>query len=119
MQQVNAPVSTAAVGLTASFGTVLLAAGMHGLRLGLPNATIHMHQPLGGAQGQVSDIVIQANEIVRLKERLIQIFVDHTGKDRDVIERDTDRDIYLTSQQAVEYGLIDSVLEDVKGDNHK
>jgi ATP-dependent Clp protease protease subunit len=119
MQQVNAPVSTAAVGLTASFGTVLLAAGAHGLRLGLPNATVHMHQPLGGAQGQVSDIVIQANESVRLKERLIQIFVTHTGKDRDVIERDTDRDIYLTSQQAVEYGLIDSVLEDVKGDNQK
>ncbi len=119
MQQVNAPVSTAAVGLTASFGTVLLAAGAQGLRLGLPNATIHMHQPLGGAQGQASDIVIQANEIVRLKERLIQIFVNHTGKDRDVIERDTDRDIYLTSQQAVEYGLIDSVLQDVKGDNHK
>jgi ATP-dependent Clp protease protease subunit len=98
---------------------VLLAAGGRGLRLGLPNATIHMHQPLGGAQGQVSDIVIQANESVRLKERLIQIFVHHTGKDRDVIERDTDRDIYLTSQQAVEYGLIDSVLEDVKGDNKK
>ena len=110
MQQIQAPVSTVAVGLTASFGTVLLTAGEHGLRLGLPNATIHMHQPLGGAQGQASDIVIQANEIVRLKKRLIDIFVNHTGKDPDTIERDTDRDIYFTAEQAVEYGLIDAVL---------
>lgn len=114
MQQVSAPVSTVAVGLTASFGTVLLTAGRKGLRLGLPNATIHMHQPLGGAQGQASDIVIQANEIVRLKEQLIKIFVKHTGRDRDVIERDTDRDIYLSAAQAVEYGLIDSVLDESK-----
>jgi len=111
MQQVSAPVSTVAIGLTASFGTVLLTAGAHGLRYSLPNATIHMHQPLGGAQGQASDIVIQANEIMRLKDRLNEIFVHHTGKDRDVIERDTDRDIYLSAAQAVEYGLIDTVLE--------
>jgi ATP-dependent Clp protease protease subunit len=119
MQQVSAPVSTVAVGLTASFGTVLLTAGSKGLRLGLPNATVHMHQPLGGAQGQASDIVIQANEIVRLKEQLIEIFVKHTGQDRDVIERDTDRDLYLSAAQAVEYGLIDSVLQDSKGDKTK
>jgi ATP-dependent Clp protease, protease subunit len=119
MQQVSAPVSTVAVGLTASFGTVLLTAGGKGLRLGLPNATVHMHQPLGGAQGQASDIVIQANEIVRLKEQLIEIFVRHTGQDRDVIERDTDRDLYLSAAQAVEYGLIDSVLQDNKGDKTK
>jgi ATP-dependent Clp protease protease subunit len=120
MQQVSAPVSTVAVGLTASFGTVLLTAGNKGLRLGLPNATVHMHQPLGGAQGQASDIVIQANEIVRLKEQLIEIFVKHTGQDRDVIERDTDRDLYLSAAQAVEYGLIDSVLQDNnKGDKTK
>lgn len=119
MQQVSAPVSTVAVGLTASFGTVLLTAGRKGLRLALPNATIHMHQPLGGAQGQASDIVIQANEIVRLKEQLINIFVKHTGRDRDVIERDTDRDIYLSAAQAVEYGLIDSVLEESRGENNK
>lgn len=114
MQQISAPVSTTAVGLTASFGTVLLTAGQHGMRYALPNATIHMHQPLGGAQGQASDIVIQANEIMRLKDRLLEIFVRHTGRDREVIERDTDRDIYLSAQQAVEYGLIDAVLESTK-----
>jgi ATP-dependent Clp protease protease subunit len=70
-----------------------------------------MHQPLGGAQGQASDIVIQANEIMRLKDRLIDIFVKHTGREREIIERDTDRDIYLSANQAVEYGLIDQVLE--------
>lgn len=111
MQQITAPVSTTAVGLTASFGTVLLTAGETSMRYALPNATVHMHQPLGGAQGQASDIVIQANEIMRLKDRLIDIFVKHTGRDREVIERDTDRDIYLSASQAVEYGLIDSVLE--------
>jgi ATP-dependent Clp protease protease subunit len=111
MQQITAPVSTTAVGLTASFGTVLLTAGETGLRYALPNATVHMHQPLGGAQGQASDIVIQANEIMRLKDRLIDIFVKHTSRDREIIERDTDRDIYLSASQAVEYGLIDQVLE--------
>jgi len=111
MQAINSPVSTTAVGITASFGTVLLTAGTHGQRLALPNATIHMHQPLGGAQGQASDIVIQANEIVRLKERLNEIFVKHTGKSKEVIERDTDRDIYYSATQAVEYGLIDAVLD--------
>ena len=111
MQAINADVSTTAVGLTASFGTVLLAAGAAGQRMALPNATIHMHQPLGGAQGQASDIVIQANEIVRLKERLNEIFVNHTGKPKEDIERDTDRDIYFSADQAVEYGLIDNVLD--------
>jgi ATP-dependent Clp protease protease subunit len=111
MQQITAPVSTTAVGLTASFGTVLLTAGESGLRYALPNATVHMHQPLGGAQGQASDIVIQANEIMRLKDRLIDIFVKHTLREREIIERDTDRDIYLSANQAVEYGLIDQVLE--------
>lgn len=110
MQQVSAPVSTVALGLTASFGTVLLTAGAKGQRYALPNATIHMHQPLGGSQGQASDIVIQANEIMRLKERLIEIFVHHTGQDRDVIERDQDRDLYLSASQAAEYGIIDKVL---------
>lgn len=114
MQQISAPVSTTAVGITASFGTVLLTAGTKGLRYALPNATIHMHQPLGGAQGQASDIVIQANEIMRLKERLNGILVFHTGREQDVIERDTDRDIYFGAEQAVEYGLIDSVLESTK-----
>ncbi len=114
MQQISAPVATTAVGITASFGTLLLTAGAKGLRYALPNATIHMHQPLGGAQGQASDIVIQANEIMRLKERLNQILVFHTGREREVIERDTDRDIYFSAQQAVDYGLIDSVLESSK-----
>jgi ATP-dependent Clp protease, protease subunit len=114
MQQITASVSTVALGLTASFGTVLLAAGAHGLRYALPNATVHMHQPLGGSQGQASDIVIAANEIMRLKERLIEIFVHHTGQDKDVIERDQDRDIFFSAQQAVEYGLIDTVLESQK-----
>jgi ATP-dependent Clp protease protease subunit len=114
MQQISAPVSTVALGLTASFGTVLLTTGQHGLRYSLPNATIHMHQPLGGSQGQASDIVIQANEIMRLKERLIEIFVHHTGQDRDVIERDQDRDIFFNATQAAEYGLIDTVLESAK-----
>lgn len=111
MQQISAPVSTVAVGITASFGTVLLTSGTAGLRYALPNATVHMHQPLGGAQGQASDIVIQANEIMRLKERLNDIFVTHTNQDKDKIEQDLDRDIYLNAQQAVEYGLIDAVLE--------
>ncbi|HRL10654.1 MAG TPA: ATP-dependent Clp protease proteolytic subunit [Aggregatilineales bacterium] len=111
MQAINSPVSTTAVGITASFGTVLLASGAPGQRLALPNATIHMHQPLGGAQGQATDIVIQANEIVRLKERLNEIFVKHTGKDKETIERDTDRDIYFSAHQAVQYGLVDQVLD--------
>jgi ATP-dependent Clp protease protease subunit len=119
MQIVQSPVSTVAVGVTASFGTVLLTAGTHGQRLALPNATIHMHQPLGGAQGQASDIVIQANEIVRLKKRLNGILVHHTGRDEETIERDTDRDFYLSSAEAVEYGLIDSVLEPNAKENGK
>lgn len=111
MQAINPPVSTTAVGITASFGTVLLTAGAKGKRYALPNATIHMHQPLGGTQGQASDIVIQANEIIRLKQLLNNIFVKHTGKPFEVIERDTDRDVYYNANQAVEYGLIDAVLE--------
>ena len=110
MQQIGAPVSTVAVGITASFGTVLLTAGANGMRLALPNATIHMHQPLGGAQGQASDIVIQAEEIVRLKKRIIDIFVNHTGKTSEEVERVTDRDVYMTAQEATDFGLIDSVL---------
>ena len=116
MQQISAPVSTYAVGITASFGTVILTAGAHGMRYALPNATIHMHQPLGGAQGQATDIVIQANEIMRLKETILGIFVRHTTQDREIIERDQDRDIYLTAKQAVEYGLVDAVLEGAKAE---
>ena len=111
MQQVSAPISTVAVGFTASFGTVLLTAGTHGRRFALPNATIHMHQPLGGAQGQATDIEIQAKEILRLREQLNGILSYHTKQTVEKIAEDTDRDVYLTPQQAVEYGLIDGVLD--------
>jgi ATP-dependent Clp protease protease subunit len=111
MQMIPNKISTYAIGVTASFGTVLLAAGTKGLRFALPHATIHIHQPLGGAQGQASDIQIQAREILRLKERLNKILSDATGKTVEEIERDTERDYYLNSQQAVEYGLVDQVLQ--------
>jgi ATP-dependent Clp protease, protease subunit len=113
MQQISAPVSTTAVGMTASFGTVVLAGGSKGMRYALPNSTIHMHQPLmmGSMQGQATDIVIRANEIQRLKDRLLDIFVKHTRMSRDIIERDTERDIYFDAKQAVEYGLVDAILE--------
>lgn len=110
IQQISAPVSTVALGRSASFGTVILTAGRKGLRYALPSSTIHMHQPLGGTQGQVSDMLIQINEFTRLRHYLNDIFVQHTGQERDIIERDTDRDFYLTAEQAVSYGLIDSVL---------
>jgi ATP-dependent Clp protease, protease subunit len=115
MRLIKAPISTFAIGVTASFGTVLLTAGTKGKRYAMPNATIHMHQPLGGAQGQASDIVIQANEIIRLRERLNQILIEATGQPKEVIERDTDRDFYLDAYKAVEYGLIDNVLSPAPG----
>jgi len=114
MQQVAAPVSTAAVGRTASFGTVILAGGAAGMRYALPNATIHMHQPWGGAQGQVTDMQIQVNENQRLKKKLIDVFVKHTGQDAERIEKDSDRDIFFEPEQAVDYGLIDEVLDSRK-----
>ena len=111
MQMISNPISTVAVGVTASFGTVILAAGTKGRRYALPNATIHMHQPLGGAQGQATDVQIQAEQIQRLKKLLIKIMAEHTGKAPDDIERDTDRDFYLDAKGAVAYGLVDQVLE--------
>ena len=111
MQMISNPISTVAVGVTASFGTVLLTAGTKGRRYALPNATIHMHQPLGGAQGQATDIEIQAKQILRLKALLLGIMAKHTGKPLETIEHDTDRDYYLDAKQAVEYGLVDQVLE--------
>lgn len=110
MRQVECPVSTVAVGFTASFGTVLLAAGTKGMRYALPNATIHMHQPLGGAQGQASDIEIQANEILRLRTNINQILANHTGQTVNQIEEDLDRDRYMNPNDALAYGLIDQVL---------
>ena len=111
MQMIPNPISTVAVGVTASFGTVLLAAGTKGRRYTLPNATIHMHQPLGGAQGQATDIEIQARQILRLKALLLGIMAKHTGQPLEVIERDSDRDYYMEAKQAVEYGLVDQILE--------
>lgn len=111
MQMISNPISTVAVGVTASFGTVLLTAGTKGRRYALPNATIHLHQPLGGAQGQATDIEIQTRQILRLRNLLNDILVKHTGQPLEVIKRDTDRDFYLTAQEAVEYGIVDQVLE--------
>ncbi|HAF62251.1 MAG TPA: ATP-dependent Clp protease proteolytic subunit [Anaerolineaceae bacterium] len=110
MNMIPNPISTVAVGVTASFGTVLLAAGTKGKRYALPHATIHMHQPLGGAEGQASDIEIQAREILRLKSRLNEILASCTSQTIEVIEKDTERDLYLSAEQAVEYGLVDKVL---------
>ena len=110
MQQVECPVSTVAVGFTASFGTILLAAGTKGMRYALPNATIHLHQPLGGARGQASDIAIQAQEILRLRTDLNRILSAQTGQTVERIQKDTDRDLYMTAAQAKEYGLVDEVL---------
>ncbi|MEW6566703.1 MAG: ATP-dependent Clp protease proteolytic subunit [Chloroflexota bacterium] len=110
MQQLSNPISTVAVGVTASFGTVLLAAGTKGLRYALPHATIHLHQPLGGAQGQATDIEIQAKEILRLKEKINNILVKHSGQSLEVIERDTERDFYMDGEGAQNYGIIDHVL---------
>jgi ATP-dependent Clp protease protease subunit len=111
MQSLQAPVSTIAVGFAASFGTVLLTAGTKGYRYALPNATIHMHQPVGGATGQATEIEIQAREILRLRARLNEILSHHTGQPVEKIADDTERDIYMTPPQAMEYGLIDKVLE--------
>jgi ATP-dependent Clp protease protease subunit len=111
MQMIPNSISTLAVGMTASFGTVLLTAGSKGQRYALPNATIHMHQPLGGATGQASDIEIQAKEILRLKDRLNEILAGHTGQTMETIERDTNRDFYVDAEGAVEYGLVDQVME--------
>jgi len=111
MRMIPNKISTVAVGVAASFGTVLLAAGSKGQRYTLPHATIHMHQPLGGAQGQASDIEIQAKEILRLKESINHILSDATGQDIETIIKDTERDFYMSAKEAVEYGLVDKVLE--------
>ncbi len=110
MHLIRPDVSTICVGLAASMATVLLTAGTAGKRYALPNSTIHMHQPISGAQGQASDIDIAAREILRLQDKMRQIISSHSGQPYDKIARDTDRDYYLTSEQAQEYGLIDEVL---------
>jgi ATP-dependent Clp protease protease subunit len=111
MQMIPAPVHTFSVGFTASMGTVLLTAGEAGNRFALPNATIHMHQPLGGAQGQATDIEIHAKEILRLRDRLNDILVKHTGQSREQIERDTERDFFMDAHAAADYGMVDHVLD--------
>lgn len=110
MRLVRSDVSTICVGMAASMGTVLLCAGAKGKRYALPNATIHMHQPMGGAQGQASDIEIAAKEILRLQDVIRKILAENTGQDYDKIAKDTDRDFYLNPQQALEYGIIDEIL---------
>mgnify|MGYP001013710820 FL=1 len=115
MQLIQAPISTIAVGITASMATVLLTAGAKGRRYALPHATIHLHQPLGGAQGQATDIEIAAREILRMRDLLNSILRRHTGLDDGQIDRLTDRDFYMTAQQAVEYSIIDKVLDPANG----
>ena len=110
MQLIRPDVSTICVGMAASMGTVLLCAGTKDKRYALPNATIHLHQAVGGAQGQAADIEIAAREIMRLQALLRNILVNHTGQTVEKITHDTDRDFYLTPEQAVEYGLVDEVL---------
>ncbi len=111
IQLISAQVSTICVGMAASFGTVIVASGTRGKRYALPNSTMHMHQALGGARGQASDIEIAAREILRENEIIRRIVAKHTGQPLDVIKRDTDRDFYLDANQAKDYGLIDEVLQ--------
>ncbi len=110
MHLVRPPVSTICVGLAASMATVLLSSGAKGKRYALPNSTIHMHQPLGGAQGQAADIEIAAREILRMQDKIRDILSKNTGQPYEKIARDIDRDYYLSSDQALDYGLIDEVL---------
>jgi ATP-dependent Clp protease protease subunit len=110
MQLIRAPISTIAVGMAASMATVLLTAGTKGRRFALPHATIHLHQPLGGVEGQATDIEIAAREILRQRALLNDLLKKHTGLSDEQIERFTDRDFYMTADQAVQYGIIDAVL---------
>ena len=110
MQLIRPDVATICVGMAASMGTVLLCGGAAGKRYALPNSTIHMHQALGGAQGQASDIEIAAREIIRMQDKIRNIISEHTGQSYEKIARDTDRDFYMSSEQAQEYGLIDIVM---------
>jgi len=110
MQFLKCPITTYCVGQAASMGAVLLAAGTKGKRFALPNSRIMIHQPLGGAQGQATDIEIQTNEILRMKKRLNEILADHTGQPVKTLEKDTDRDFFMSAEEAVKYGLVDEVV---------
>ncbi len=119
MNIVSAPVSTICVGLAASMGTVLLSAGAKGRRYALPNSTIHIHQPWGGAQGQAVDIEIEARRIMRERERLNEMLSNNTGQPLERIVHDTDRNYYMDASEAVTYGLIDEVLLNAKAKEKK
>lgn len=110
MQYVKCDVSTICIGMAASMGSFLLAAGAKGKRFALPNSEIMIHQPSGGAQGQASDIKIAAEHIIRIRKRMNELYAGFTGKPVEEIERDTERDNFLTAEQAVEYGLVDKVI---------
>jgi len=114
MQYVSCDIATICLGQAASMGAVLLAGGTKGKRMAFPNARMMIHQPLGGAQGQASDMEIQVKEMTRIKKKLNEILVQHTGQSIKVIERDTDRDFYLTAEDAVKYGLVDQVISQRK-----
>lgn len=115
MQYIKSDVSTICIGQAASMGALLLAAGSAGKRFALPHARIMIHQPLGGAQGQATDIEIQAREILRIKAMLNEILVKHTGQTLDQIEKDTDRDKFMSAEEARSYGLVDEVIHERKG----
>ena len=110
MQLINPEVSTICLGMAASMATILLSGGQKGKRYVLPNSTVHMHQPMGGAQGQATDIEIAAREIIRLQDKIRTMLSANTGQTYDKIARDTDRDYYLSAEQAVEYSLVDEIL---------
>jgi ATP-dependent Clp protease protease subunit len=110
MQYIRSPVSTVCIGMAASMGSLLLTAGAKGKRYALPNARIMVHQPSGGAQGQATDIEIQAREILTLRKRLNEIYVHHTGQSIDAIERKLERDSYMSAEEAMEFGLVDEVV---------
>jgi ATP-dependent Clp protease protease subunit len=111
MQYIRSPVSTVCIGQAASMGSLLLAAGAKDKRFALPNARIMVHQPSGGAQGQATDIEIQAREILKLRQRLNEIYVKHTGQPLDVIERKLERDSFMSAEEAKEFGIVDQVVE--------
>lgn len=110
MNYIKADVTTVATGIAASMGGLILSAGAKGKRFALPNSMIHMHQPLGGASGQASDIEIEAREILRLKELLAQMLADNTGQKKETIMADFDRDVHMTAEKAKEYGFIDQII---------
>ncbi len=111
MQYIKPDIATVCIGQAASMGALLLASGAKGKRYSLPNSRILLHQPMGGFQGQASDIAIQAKEILRMKENLNQILSLHTGKDINIIQSDTDRDFFMSGKEAKEYGIVDHVIE--------